>query len=805
MGRTDEREPEDLRTSLVDDLDQRVDEFVDAPVDESDELDQRVDEFVAPPTQPAKAHWTDEFNGSASEPAKAHWTDEFNAPTSEPTEAHWTDEFNDPVEQDLPNLPGHLVFEAFPDAIMDSTGIVADFISGGAFSKLAGYDEAEEGESYTARILRLRAERAKRARAIGEKSLIGETAAELVTGTTEAAGNLVPLVLGTVVATPVAAASGLIRAKTAADVATKTMIGLMVARSLPENIETARSAVNEDGSPVFGAFGRALYPLIQTAMEVVPEILGAKAAQYVGTKTLETMFNNPKVLSLLDRLYGVAIDGGTEVVTTVGQNTTDFITGADPKAFEDTPKQLGTSFAIGGLLSSASHAVDAIATKVDDFIANPTPEAAADLGVPNEIAESPEGREQLIKDIEKADTILADRDAKVQEAKAELETNVAEKIVPIQGMLESLAARESSRDGTGDFAEFDKHANDVNTKMVDILQKEFPDAKVHPLSSGGSDSYYFDVSTDDNSVTIRVSNHGAVSSAYPAPDANIVVSDAPLTVLQDIQGLREKLYPEEGTPEAPTGEEVPPPEAPTEERVPPSETPAALKGIAMKNASMRAIAREFGRGEELYSPARREDRAIFEQAIAAGMPERALSVAQSLIENPRVPSDLEGAGLLLKARETVKTMLATKQRIEAADLAGDKEQAAVDQHLLEQLSKDFGVLQEGMAVAGTEWGYSGHFRQVMLALATDAVTIASRMRAATKKPLTPQQLETATALAAEGDAIIKETKAAKEQQAAEISEEFFKKVKTRESIPEEDVPEVVARIKKLLDANCDLE
>lgn len=256
------------------------------------------------------------------------------------------------------------------------------------------------------------------------------------------------------------------------------------------------------------------------------------------------------------------------------------------------------------------------------------------------------------------------------------------------------------------------------------------------------------------------------------------------------------LAPEEAPPEGP-------PMLPPSER---EQVPEDAGPVAIKNAQMERLSREFGRrGNSAYSPEHREFRESARLAIEDGIPERALSLAMSVKENPRQLTDVETAGFNVRLMELRDQRRAASQAIARAAETSDQAQTAFQSAELERIGNEFDTIYDATIRAGTEQGRAFASRRwSLMDDDMDYLSKAGQLRASKGSDLTMEDRNMVEGFVERHNKTDAELTKAVENQDEQVVQKFIEKAKKTASSPD-NVDALYTRLKELLANGCDLE
>jgi hypothetical protein len=121
------------------------------------------------------------------------------------------------------------------------------------------------------------------------------------------------------------------------------------------------------------------------------------------------------------------------------------------------------------------------------------------------------------------------------------------------------------------------------------------------------------------------------------------------------------------------------------------------------------------------------------------VPDRAMSIARELLTAPRGLSDVETAGLVVKAAELKNGYADLQKRIESSTDEAERTTLAAEQ---DRVQDEFDTLTDALRTSGTEKGRALAAQKLTINQAFDLVSVQSRAKAKKGEPLTPQQRRT---------------------------------------------------------------
>jgi hypothetical protein len=278
----------------------------------------------------------------------------------------------------------------------------------------------------------------------------------------------------------------------------------------------------------------------------------------------------------------------------------------------------------------------------------------------------------------------------------------------------------------------------------------------------------------------------------PAGDPSSAPSEAALPAAP--QTSSDALAADPPPPEGPRGPAEPIP------RMPPEGEP--IQGISPKNEAMRqATQRLFGR-DVPYGPERIAWDESVDMAIRANVPQNALSIAESVIANPRELSHVETAGLTVRAVELDQAYRKAAGTVATATQSGDLAQAKILGAQVTQIENEWMRLREALLKAGTEQGRNLAARKMQLGDDYSVLTTTGRLATAKQGPLTQDEVARIKKLVESENEASQRLKDATTQQDQQIAENFIKEAKKTES--DANVESLYQRLRDMLDKGCDL-
>tara|TARA_R110000751_G_scaffold163877_1_gene270017 strand:- start:1963 stop:8682 length:6720 start_codon:yes stop_codon:yes gene_type:complete len=138
------------------------------------------------------------------------------------------------------------------------------------------------------------------------------------------------------------------------------------------------------------------------------------------------------------------------------------------------------------------------------------------------------------------------------------------------------------------------------------------------------------------------------------------------------------------------------------------------KTIAASNADQAKTRTKLGLSGERFSGSKK--RGVFEkaknEAIEAGIPEEAVSIANQVIKNPRVISKLETAGMTVKQEQILieHNKLLKKQK----EMTGNDARIEAHENEMSRLEIEFDAISQALEIGGTEVSLAFGIRKMIL-------------------------------------------------------------------------------------------
>jgi hypothetical protein len=240
------------------------------------------------------------------------------------------------------------------------------------------------------------------------------------------------------------------------------------------------------------------------------------------------------------------------------------------------------------------------------------------------------------------------------------------------------------------------------------------------------------------------------AEALPDPPADEEIDQSATTIPNDTNAAVDMDVP---------GETIPTPAATDDASIIPQSEPAVVTSARREDVDHD---RELLGLNAIDDPATRTWQTAIDTAKANGTPKRALDLANSIIEKPRALSDVETAGIVVKAAE-LKNEHA--ERIRQLNETSDPTDLAVRSAELNRIENDFDVLSQSLRMSGTEKGRALASQKLTINADYDLVSTLSRAKAAKGEGLTPEQRTKFEELSGKAQIAQQRLKAHDEQQA----------------------------------------
>lgn len=202
---------------------------------------------------------------------------------------------------------------------------------------------------------------------------------------------------------------------------------------------------------------------------------------------------------------------------------------------------------------------------------------------------------------------------------------------------------------------------------------------------------------------------------------------------------------------------------------------------------------------EINGPSRRSWEEALSKAHDEGVPDRAMRMAAEVNDKPRALSDVETAGMVVKAASLKSEHAAAMKRVEAATDPADVKFAGEEARRIEQ---DFDQLSQALRSSGTEKGRALASHKLTLDQDMSLVAVKARAKAAKGSALTEAESGKLTELTSKLDETNKRLEEVERQVKEQRADQEIRRHRGRERTTPKDHQALIADARDLIRKGC---